>query len=104
MKGRTPRPEATHTIRLTPLKEYCEECGQPLWVGYHSTRTITKLDGLWKVTLVVHSSVQPDCPRYHVASATRRRGALGTATWGIRPGSHCASLVTGATLSIAVCQ
>jgi hypothetical protein len=74
MKGRTPRPEATHTIKLTPLKESCEECGQPLWVGYHSTRTITKLDGLWKVTLVVRRCVQPDCPRYHVVYRPEEEG------------------------------
>jgi hypothetical protein len=74
MKGRTPRPEATHAIRLMPLKEYCEECGHPLWVGYHSTRTITKLDGLWKLTLVVRRCIQPDCPRYHVAYRPEEEG------------------------------
>jgi hypothetical protein len=74
MKGRTPRPEATHTIRLTPLKEYCEECGQPLWVGYHNSRTVTKLDGLWKLTIVVRRCVQPECPRYHVAYRPEEEG------------------------------
>jgi hypothetical protein len=74
MKGRTPRPEATHRIRLTPLQECCQECGQPLWVGYHSTRTITKLDGLWKLTLVVRRCVQPECPRYHVAYRPEEEG------------------------------
>lgn len=74
MKGRTPRPEATHTIKLTPLKEYCEECGQPLWVGYHSFRTVAKLDGLWKLTLVVRRCIQPDCPRYHMAYRPEEEG------------------------------
>jgi hypothetical protein len=48
MKGRTARAEATHALTLTPLKEHCEQCGQPLWVGYHAHRIVTKLDGLWK--------------------------------------------------------
>jgi hypothetical protein len=74
MKGRTPRPEATHTVRLTPLKEYCEECGQPLWVGYHATRTVTKLDGLWKLILVVRRCVQSECPLYHVAYRPEEEG------------------------------
>ena len=36
MARRTVRPEATHAIMLTPLKESCEQCGQPLWVGYQA--------------------------------------------------------------------
>jgi hypothetical protein len=74
MKGRRARPEATHTVRLTPLKEVCEECGQPLWVGYHSTRTVTKLDGLWKLTLVVRRCIHPECSRYHVAYRPEEEG------------------------------
>ena len=45
-RTRPPRPEATHAMTLTPLKESCQQCGQPLWVGYHGHRTVTKLDGL----------------------------------------------------------
>jgi hypothetical protein len=43
MKGRTTRAEATHAMTLIPLKEQCEQCGQPLWVGYHAHRTVTRL-------------------------------------------------------------
>jgi hypothetical protein len=64
-RTRPPRPEATHALTLTPLKESCEHCGQALWVGYHAHRTVTKLDGLWKLTLVVRRCNQPECPRYH---------------------------------------
>jgi hypothetical protein len=62
MKGRTARAEATHAMTLTPLKEQCEQCGQPLWVGYHAHRTVTRLDGLWKLTVIVRRCVQPECP------------------------------------------
>jgi hypothetical protein len=74
MKGRTARAEATHAQTLIPLKEQCEQCGQPLWVGYHSHRIVTKLDGLWKLTVVVRRCVQPECPRYHVAYRPEEEG------------------------------
>ncbi len=74
MKGRTARPEATHAMTLTPLKEQCEQCGQPLWVGYHGHRTVTKLDGLWKLTIVVRRCIQPDCPCYHMAYRPEEEG------------------------------
>jgi hypothetical protein len=75
MKGRTARAEATHALTLTPLKERCEQCGQPLWVGYHAHRTVTRLDGLWKLTIVVRRCVQPECPRYHVAYRPEEEGS-----------------------------
>ncbi len=65
MARRTPRPEATHEKILTPLKECCEQCGQPLWVANHSHRTVTTLSGLWKLTLVVRQCIEPTCPRFH---------------------------------------
>ncbi len=65
MARRTPRPEATHEMTLVPLRERCEECGQLLWVANHGHRTVTCLDGLWKLTLVVRQCIQPGCPRYH---------------------------------------
>src|SRR5881275_2441519 len=74
MARRTPRLEATHEKTLTPLKERCEECGQPLWVAYHSHRTVTTLTGLWKLTLVVRQCVQPDCPRFHKHSRPEEEG------------------------------
>lgn len=65
MARRTPRLEATHEKTLTPLKERCEQCGQPLWVAYHGHRTVTTLSGLWKLTLVVRQCIGPHCPRFH---------------------------------------
>src|SRR6266481_5431864 len=65
MARRTARPEATQEKILTPLKERCEDCGQPLWVANHSHRTVTMLSGLWKLTLVVRQCIEPNCPRFH---------------------------------------
>jgi hypothetical protein len=74
MARRTPRPIASHAMTLTPLKEQCEQCGQPLWVGYHGHRTVMKLDGLWRLTIVVRRCIQPQCPRYHVAYRPEEEG------------------------------
>ena len=75
-RTRPPRPEATHAMTLTPLKENCEQCGQPLWVGYHAHRTVTKLDGLWKLTMVARRCMQPECPRYHIAYRPEEEGGF----------------------------
>jgi hypothetical protein len=74
MKGRTARLEATHRKRLTPLKEHCDVCGQSLWVGYHSHRIVTCLDGLWALRIVVRRCVQPHCPRYRIAYRPEEEG------------------------------
>ena len=74
MRGRTRRLEATQSTTLTPLREACEACGQPLWVGYHTNRTETKLYGLWKLTIVVRRCVHPECPCYHVAYRPEEEG------------------------------
>lgn len=56
MARRSPRPQATQEKTLTPLKERCEQCGQPLWVACHGHRKVTTLSGVWKLTLVVRES------------------------------------------------
>src|SRR6266852_3735171 len=65
MARRSARPEATHEVILTPLKEFCEQCGQLLWVANHGHRTVSMLSGLWRMTLVVRQCIQPSCPRFH---------------------------------------
>jgi hypothetical protein len=76
MRGRTRRLEATQSTTLTPLRDTCEACSQLLWVGYHTHRTVTKLDGLWKLTIVVRRCVQPECSRYHVAYRPEEEGSF----------------------------
>lgn len=66
MARRTARPAATHTAFLTPLRDICDQCGKRLWVAYHRTRTVTTLEGLYRLTLVVRQCPNPACSRYHV--------------------------------------
>ena len=91
-RTRPPRPEATHAITLTPLKEDCEQCGQLLWVGYYAHRAVTKLDGLWRLTIVVRRCIQPECPGYHAAYRPEEEGgwALWRAPQCARDASHAA--------------
>src|SRR5258708_32040218 len=79
MARRTPRPEATHKRTLIPLKEHCEQCGQPLSVSNHGHRSVATLSGQWRLTLVIRQCIQPDCPNYHKRQRTARRRALGLA-------------------------
>jgi hypothetical protein len=50
---------------LTPSQHCCWGCGTTLWVAYHTARTVTTLDGLCRLTLVVRRCRNRDCPLYH---------------------------------------
>src|SRR2546425_11814635 len=102
MARRTPRPQATQTITLTPLQESCEQCGQPLWVGYHGHRTVTRLDGFWRLTIVVRRCMQPECPRYHVAYRPEEEGRWRFREHRSMPEMHRALLARG--VSITECR
>jgi hypothetical protein len=47
------RSEATSEIRLEPLRDLCEACGERMWVAYHGIRTVTTLEGAVRLRLVV---------------------------------------------------
>ena len=65
MARRRRRPPAWQQKELTPIRTRCVGCGGPLWVAYHSHRTLATLDGLVRLRLQVRRCVRPDCPRYH---------------------------------------
>lgn len=74
MARRTPRPEATHRRTLIPLKESCDQCGQPLSVANHGHRSVATLSGQWRLTLVIRHCIQPDCPNYHKRQRPEEEG------------------------------
>jgi len=90
MKGRTARLDATHRKTLTPFNEHCDTCGQLLWVGYHAHRTVTRLDGLWALTIVVRRCVQPQCPRYRIAYRPEEEGGWALLRARVWSGGDCA--------------
>jgi hypothetical protein len=65
MVRRLPRERATQEKILVPFKDRCEHCGQALWVAEHKHRTITRVDGVWKLISVIRWCNQSDCPNYH---------------------------------------
>ncbi len=81
MARRSPPPMATQEMTLTPLKEVCEACGQPLWVAYHGHRDVTTLSGQWHLSLVIQQCVQPDCPNYHRRHRPEEEGRLPATSW-----------------------
>jgi len=75
MARRTRRPAATHHQLLEPCRARCVHCGGPLWVVYHGRRTVTTLDGVWRLTLRVRRCITPPCPLYHQAYRPEEEGA-----------------------------
>src|SRR5438874_823402 len=65
MARRLPHAKASQEKILVPLKDHCEQCGQLLWVAEHKHRTITRVDGVWKLISVIRWCNQLDCPNYH---------------------------------------
>jgi hypothetical protein len=72
--SRPTRPRATHEKKLTPLRENCETCKEPLQVGYNGHRMVTQLEGTFRLTIVVRRCVKPECPQYHVAYRPEEEG------------------------------
>ncbi len=59
------RPKASMERMLTSLCTQCAGCGQPMWVAYHTQRTITTLEGICHLTLCVRRCRNPHCEWYH---------------------------------------
>ncbi len=64
MARRQHRPPATMQRYLAPHHRACWACGHPLWMLYHTSRTVTTVEGVCRLTLTVRRCVQPTCPLY----------------------------------------
>jgi hypothetical protein len=65
MARRRRRPPAWQHKELAPVRTRCVACGGPLWVAYHSHRTLATLEGLVRLRLQVRRCIRPDCGQYH---------------------------------------
>jgi hypothetical protein len=63
-KRRRPRPQPTRALSLEPVTRDCPECQHRLWARYNNFRTITTLDGVLRLTLLVRRCINPACPRF----------------------------------------
>src|SRR5258708_21050878 len=59
------RAAVTMELMLTCLCTQCAGCGQPMWVAYHTQRTITTLQGTCRLTLCVRRCRNQQYERYH---------------------------------------
>jgi hypothetical protein len=76
MARNQPRPQATSEIRLEPLDGRCRLCEGKLWVAYHNVRTVTTLEGLVRLILVVRRCVNRECELYQESRRPEQEGAF----------------------------
>jgi hypothetical protein len=76
MARNQPRPEATSELRLEPLDVRCRLCEGRLWVAYHNARTVTTLEGLVRLRLVVRRCVNRECELYQESHRPEQEGAF----------------------------
>jgi hypothetical protein len=62
-------------VLLTPLTSLCPACGTTAHVAYHTHRAITKLDGGYRLHLVVRRCQRRTCPRYHQPYRSEMEGS-----------------------------
>jgi hypothetical protein len=70
------RPAADAAQVLEPVRRACWACGGPMWVAYHSRRTVLTLRGLIAYRLVVRRCETPACPAYHQPYRPEAEGRL----------------------------
>jgi len=60
---------------LDPLSATCLTCGKTAHIAYHTLRTVTTLEGRYRLHLAVRRCTSPDCPRYHLPYRPEAEGA-----------------------------
>lgn len=70
------RPRATLHRTLAPSGRWCWECHRPLWVAYHSHRTLVTFEGSVRYTLVVRRCNHPECKAYKQPYRPEEEGFL----------------------------
>jgi len=70
------RPSAGTVRVLAPAQQTCWQCGGPMWVAYHSRRTVATLEGLVALRLVVRRCEAAGCAGYHRAYRPEAEGRL----------------------------
>jgi len=75
MARRTRRPAPTQQQLLAPCRDRCPHCGGPAHVAYHNGRTVTTLDGVYRLTLRIRRCIDPACPLYRRPYRPEEEGA-----------------------------
>lgn len=60
-KRRRPRPQPDRALTLTPVLRDCPECQHRTYADYNNYRTITTLDGVFRLTSTIRRCPNPTC-------------------------------------------
>jgi hypothetical protein len=63
-KRRRPRPQPDRAVTLTPVLLECPECRHRTQARYNNYRTISTLDGVFRLTLTIRRCPNPACSRF----------------------------------------
>src|SRR5512143_3699065 len=63
-KRRRPRPRPDRAMTRTPVLRACPERQRRTYADYQNYRTITTLDGVLRLTLLIRRCINPSCPRF----------------------------------------
>jgi hypothetical protein len=63
-KRRRPRPRPDRAVTLTPVLLDCPECQHRTLARYNNYRTISTLDGVFRLTLTIRRCPNPACSRF----------------------------------------
>lgn len=74
MARKQTRPSATQYVVLEPYQITCRACGSRMWMGHHSHRTVTTLQGVTRLTLKVYRCRNTECPRLHQPTRPEEEG------------------------------
>ncbi len=67
--------DETLTQSFAPLSTTCLACGKAAHIAYHTQRTVTTLEGRYRLHLAVRRCTHPQCPRYHQPYRPEAEGA-----------------------------
>jgi hypothetical protein len=74
MARRTARPQPTRQLELPALTRTCPACGRPLWAAYKNHRTVTTLDGVFRLGVQIRRCRDRDCRRHGVPVRPEQEG------------------------------
>ena len=59
-----PRPQPDRSLTLTPILLDCPECQHRTYAVYNNYRTISTLDSVFRLTLIIRRCPNPECSRF----------------------------------------
>jgi hypothetical protein len=74
MARKRARPAATEQRTLDLLQKTCQACGSQMFVARHSHRTVTTLQGVYRLRVKVYQCLAPACPRFHQVCRPEEEG------------------------------